>query len=290
MSCEDTVPSVARQSAPPVRCLTRISQIPGLPAECRDSLESVAQQFPFRATDYYLGLIDWSDPLDPIRQLVIPRPEEMNAWGHLDASNETAHTVMPGVQHKYPDTAVLLCTGVCAGLCRYCFRKRLFMGGGGEEAGFDLSTTLNYIYAHPGISNVLLTGGDPLLMSTPKLAALLGALRAIPHVAVIRIGTKVPAFNPRRVLDDDALLQAIRRYSTSSGRIYFMTHFDHPRELTDQALQCIDRLLGSGAVCANQCPLTRGVNDDPAVLSELYRRLAWAGGPAGRAAATASSS
>lgn len=133
--------------------------------------------------------------------------------------------------------------------------------------------------AHPDITNVLLTGGDPLLLSTSRLAGILGALRAIPHVKIIRIGTKMPAFNPWRVLDDQDLLDVLGRYSTSRQRIYVMTHFDHPRELTDPAIECIDRLIRAGVVCTNQCPMIRGVNDDAGVLSELYRQLSWIGCP-----------
>lgn len=263
---------------PPVHYLTRLEQICSLPPQLRHELQPVADAFAFRATDYYLRLIDWSDPLDPIRQLIIPRAEELGDWGRLDASNEAANTKAAGIQHKYPDTVVLLCTGVCAGLCRYCFRKRLFLRGN-DEAKLDVAAAVDYIRAHPAVTNVLLAGGDPLVLTTSKLASLLESLRSIPHVKIIRIGTKIPAFNPFRVLDDNSLQDVIGMYSTPQTRIYLMTHFDHPRELSEPAIQCVDRLLRSGAICANQCPLIRGVNDDPAVLSDLYRRLSWIGCP-----------
>ena len=119
----------------------------------------------FRANDYYLNLIDWDDPSDPIRQLIIPRQEELNEWGKLDASNEESITVARGVQHKYVDTVLLLCNEVCGAYCRYCFRKRLFMDVI-DEVTNDVTEGIEYIRQHPEVNNVLLTGGDPLLMST----------------------------------------------------------------------------------------------------------------------------
>src|SRR5690606_32856344 len=130
----------------------------------------------------------------------------------LDASNEAAVTVEKGVQHKYRDTALLLCNEVCGAYCRYCFRKRLFMDGN-DEVSIDVSRGIEYIRQHPEINNVLLTGGDPLLMATRRLREILARLREIPHVKIIRIGTKMPAFNPWRVLDDPELLDAISTYS-----------------------------------------------------------------------------
>ena len=110
-----------------VRYIRSIDQIPNIPPQEREKLRKVTDRYVFRANDYYLGLIDWDDPNDPIKQLIIPRLEELDDWGELDASNEQAVTVAHGVQHKYPDTALLLCNEVCGAYCRYCFRKRLFM-------------------------------------------------------------------------------------------------------------------------------------------------------------------
>ena len=135
-----------------VRNLSKLEQLS--PSE-RAQLEPVAEQYVFRANDYYLKLIDWDDPDDPIRQLIIPRVEESNEWGRLDASNEEAVTVARGVQHKYTDTVLLLCNEVCGAYCRYCFRKRLFMDEN-DEATNDVSEGLKYIAAHPEVTNVLL--------------------------------------------------------------------------------------------------------------------------------------
>jgi KamA family protein len=263
-------------SARKVKYVRTVDQIENIPEAERERLRRVAEKYVFRANDYYLSLIDWSDPADPIRQLVIPREEELNDWGRLDASNESAVTVTRGVQHKYPDTVLLLCNEVCGAYCRYCFRKRLFMDEN-DEVTNDVSEGLRYIAETPSVANVLLTGGDPLLMSTRRIVEILRALREIPHVRIIRIGSKMPAFDPWRLTRDEDLQKALRRYSTPTKRIYLMAHFDHPRELTDAAIEGIDGFLKCGVICVNQCPLIRGINDDPAVLSDMYRTLSWMG-------------
>ena len=261
-----------------VRYVRRIDQIPQIPPELAARLNPVAKRYVFRANNYYLGLIDWSDENDPIRQLIIPREEELTDWGRLDASNEAAITPVRGVQHKYTDTVLLLCNEVCGAYCRYCFRKRLFMDEN-DEVTKDISDGLSYIAEHPEVTNVLLTGGDPLLMSTRRLIEIFEALREFDHVRIIRIGSKIPAFDPWRVQNDQALVAAFRKYSTPGKRIYLMAHFDHPRELTEPAVAGIDACIGSGVVCVNQCPLIKGINDDPATLAELYSRLSYIGCP-----------
>lgn len=261
-----------------VKYIRTVDQVPNIPEAERERLRRVAERYVFRANDYYLGLIDWDDPADPIKQLIIPREEELNDWGKLDASNEAAVTVAPGVQHKYPHTVLLLCNEVCGAYCRYCFRKRLFMDEN-EEVVNDVSGGLEYIRTHPQVTNVLLTGGDPLLMSTRRLVNIIDELRAIPHVRIIRIGSKMPAFDPWRILNDQPLQDALRQYSTPRKRIYLMAHFDHPRELTDAAVAGIDAFIKCGVVCVNQCPMIAGINDDPQVLSTLFRELSFIGCP-----------
>jgi KamA family protein len=261
-----------------VKYIRSLEQVEQLSAEEKRRLEPVAEEYVFRANDYYLNLIDWDDPRDPIRHLIMPHENELLEWGRLDASNEQAVTVAHGVQHKYHDTVLLLCNEVCGAYCRYCFRKRLFMDDN-DETSNDISAGLAYIADHPEVNNVLLTGGDPLLMSTRRLREILAGLRKIPHVKIIRIGTKMPAFNPFRVLDDDELQAAFREYSTPQQRIYLMAHFDHPRELTDAAVDGIDACLRSGLICVNQCPLIKGVNDDAGVLAEMYQKLSYIGCP-----------
>lgn len=272
------VPGVSPVRKLPVRYTSDLQSLRHLSEDERRCLAEVADRYPFKSSDSYLSLIDWEDPHDPIRRLIVPDPGELEDWGKLDASNEAAVTVAPGIQHKYPNTVVLIVSQICAGYCRYCFRKRLFTTGGGEATA-DLAEALRYIGEHPEVTNVLLTGGDPLMLNTKRLGEILGELRAVPHVRIIRIGSKVPAFNPRRILGDRDLLATLRRYSEPRRRLYLMAHFDHPRELTDEAVAAIDACLSSGVVCVNQCPLSRGINDDPEVLSDLFRQLSFIGCP-----------
>jgi len=275
MSQLETRPAPARTK---VRHVTRVAKLTQVPEAERERLAEVERRFAFRVNDYYLGLIDWDDPDDPIRQLVIPRTEELSGWGRLDASNEASVTVTRGVQHKYADTALLLCNEVCGAYCRYCFRKRLFMNDN-DEATLDVSRGLTYIRNHPEITNVLLTGGDPLLMAPAKLLGIVRAVRDIPHVRIVRIGSKMPAFNPWVILDHPELLEGLGELSTPERRIYLMTHFDHPRELTEPARTALDQVLHAGVIATNQCPLIRGVNDDPDTLAELWRELSFLGVP-----------
>jgi KamA family protein len=261
-----------------VKYVRDLAQIKELKEEEREQLDAVARKYVFRANEYYLSLINWDDPNDPIRRLVVPQEGELEDWGELDASSEKSYTVAPGCQHKYPRVALLLVNEVCGAFCRFCFRKRLFMKGNDEVVN-DMSPGIEYIRAHPQITNVLLTGGDPLLLSTRKLERIIEQVAAIPHVGIIRIGTKMPAFNPFRILDDPSLLDMIHRYSTPDRRLYMMLHFNHPRELTDEARAAIDQLIKAGAILCNQTPLLKGINDDPEVLGELLRHLSFVGVP-----------
>ena len=273
----DTAPNATGGELRRVSYITDIDRIGDLTATERERLRPVADRYAFRLNDYYLDLIDWSDPNDPIRRLVIPHDEELADYGALDASDEDANTVARGVQHKYSDTALLLCNEVCGAYCRYCFRKRLFMADN-DEANNDVSAGIDYIRDHPEVSNVLLTGGDPLLMSTRRIAEILGALADIEHVRIIRIGSKMPAFDPWRLRRDQALWEVLREHPTRQ-RIYLMAHFDHPRELTDEALAELWKWHDAGVTTINQCPLIRGINDRPEVLAELWSRLSYAGCP-----------
>ncbi len=258
--------------------LTRLEQVPQLSEEERNRLQPVSDKFVFRSNDYYNSLINWDDPADPIRKIIVPEVQELDDWGKLDASDEEKYTKVRGLEHKYDSTALLLVNEVCAAYCRFCFRKRLFMDDN-EEVTKDISEGLEYIRAHKEISNVLLTGGDPLIMATSKLEPIIRQLREVEHVKIIRIGTKIPAFNPYRILKDHSLLEMIRKYSHIEKRIYIMAHFNHPRELTSVALEGLDALMRAGAIVVNQTPMVKGVNDDPEVLMELFQKLSFIGVP-----------
>lgn len=265
-------------SAPKPRYITRTDQVAVIPDKLRAELAPVCGRYAFRTNDYYLSLINWADPRDPIRRIVIPDKAELEPWGRLDASDESDYTVAPGAEHKYPHTVVLLVNDVCGSFCRFCFRKRLFMNGNAEVAR-DIGPGLAHIRRHEQITNVLLSGGDPLILSTGRLRDIISRIRSIGHVRIIRIGTKIPAFNPMRITRDPALVEMLRTYISDRRRIYIMVHFNHPRELTDEAVAAVRMLQEAGAIVCNQTPLLRGVNDDPYVLGELLRTLSFAGIP-----------
>ncbi len=266
------------ETAKKAKYLTKLDQIPELSEADKEKLAPVNDKFVFRTNDYYQSLIDWDDPEDPIRKIVIPEVQELDEWGRLDASNEEKYTKVHGLEHKYTSTALLLVNEVCAAYCRFCFRKRLFMDEN-DEVTKDISEGLQYIREHEEVSNVLLTGGDPLIMSTSKLEPIIRQVREIDHVQIIRIGTKIPAFNPFRIINDPSLLDMIRTYSTDEKKIYVMAHFNHPRELTPEAIEGLNLLMKAGAILVNQTPLIRGVNDNPKVLGDLFRKLSFIGVP-----------
>ncbi len=141
----------------------------------------------------------------------MPSIGELQAWGRLDASDEEEYTKVSGLEHKYEFTALLLVNDVCGAYCRFCFRKRLFMDAN-DEVVRDVSAGIKYIKEHPEINNVLLTGGDPLVLSTQKLENIICQVRDIDHVKIIRIGTKIPAFNPFRIINDSGLVEMFERY------------------------------------------------------------------------------
>lgn len=258
--------------------LTNITRLTELTPEEQNELAPVADRFIFRSNTYYQDLIDWDDPDDPIRRIIIPLKGELENWGQLDASDEVSYTVVPGLEHKYSDTALLLANDSCGAYCRFCFRKRLFMEDN-DEVVRDITHGVEYIRRHPEISNVLLTGGDPFIMSTERLTEMIERLWEVPHVSIIRIGTKMPAFNPARILHDPKLPEMFERFRHPQRKLYVMAHFNHPRELTEPAIEGLNTLLHSGAVIVNQTPLIAGVNDKVDTLATLFERLSYMGVP-----------
>ncbi|HOX35075.1 MAG TPA: KamA family radical SAM protein [Methanoregulaceae archaeon] len=256
--------------------IDELDNLVGLMPKEREEMELVTKTFPFRANEYYLSLIDWKNLHDPLRRIVVPDPRELKGGGCPDPSCENNFTKLPGLQHKYDQTGLLLLSDVCGGICRFCFRKRLFIGCERETIR-DVSAGLEYIHSHPEITNVLLTGGDPLTLETRRLEAVLKELREIDHVNIIRIGSKMPAYNPYRILNDPSLADVLARYSTPAKRIYLMAHYNHPKEMTDVSMQAVEQLQRAGVIVVNQTPVLNEVNSDPAVFTQLFRKLSFAG-------------
>lgn len=220
-------------------------------------------------TPYFFNLIDRDDPDCPIRRQVIPRGEEMTVAQEerLDSLGEDAHSPVPGLVHRYPDRVLFLVTDRCAAYCRYCTRSRLVSNAQDYNFHPEYEQALRYIEAHTEVRDVLLSGGDPLLLSDKKLEHLLGRLRAIPHVEFIRIGSRIPVFLPQRITPE--LCDVFRRH----GPIWMSIHVNHPREATQELKDACERLAFAGVPLGNQSVLLRGVNDDPEVMKALVHRL-----------------
>ncbi len=243
-----------------------------LTPELEQQLQEIVAIHPMRITQYYMSLIDKYDPNDPIRRMTVPSEEELNLLGSYDTSGERENTMMPGLQHKYAQTALILATNRCATYCRYCFRKRL-VGLPTEEILQRFNDAVKYIENHEEINNVLISGGDPFVLSTGVIKEFLEKLSTISHLDFIRFGTRVPVTFPDRILEDDDLLTVLENNSQESRRIYVVTQFNHPREITQKATDAVSRLIRSGVILDNQTVLLKGVNDDPETLAELQNKL-----------------
>jgi len=237
----------------------------------KEQLEQVVQIHPMRVSPYYLSLINWNDPHDPIKKMAVPSVEELNLEGFYDTSGEAENTKMPGLQHKYSETALILATNRCATYCRFCFRKRL-VGLPTEEIVKRFEDAAEYIAKHEEINNVLISGGDPLVLSNEVIERFLEILAKIDHLSFIRFGSRTPVTLPSRLSDPD-LLGLFKKYSQMDKRLYVVTQFNHPREITPQSVSAVSKLINAGVLLSNQTVLLRGVNDDPDTLATLMNRL-----------------
>ena len=234
-----------------------------------DELRRVAENFAVALTDDVAGLIDPADPADPIAAQFVPHTDELTVSPEesRDPIGDERWSPAPGIVHRYPDRVLLKPILVCPVYCRFCFRREQV---GHENALLSpeaLAAALDYIRAHPEIWEVIVTGGDPFLLSPRRLGAIVQALEAIPHVAVVRFHTRVPVVDPRRVRP--GLVAAL----AAEKAVYVVVHANHPRELTDTVRGAIGRLTRAGIPVLSQSVLLRGVNDDPAVLEALFRGL-----------------
>jgi len=235
-------------------------------------LPLILEQHPMRVTRYYMSLINRDDPDDPIRKLAVPDVNELNLSGVYDTSGELENTKLIGLQHKYRQTALVLATNLCAMYCRHCFRKRM-VGLQSQEVLKRFHEAARYISNHTEINNVLISGGDPFVLATRIIRDFLESLSGIPHLDFIRFGTRTPVTLPSRILKDDELIQLLDNYSTAERRLFVVTHFNHPNEITKQSKAAVDRLIHANVIVNNQTVLLRGVNDHPDTLATLQNRL-----------------
>jgi lysine 2,3-aminomutase len=240
-----------------------------LTAEERGGCEQANHKLALAITPYFFNLIDREDPDCPLRRQVIPRAEEgiVNPDEMLDSLGEDGHSPVPGLVHRYPDRVLFLVTDRCASYCRYCTRSRLVSNAQDYNFHPEFEQGLRYIESHPEIRDVLLSGGDPLLLSDRKIEHLLSRLRGIPHVEFIRIGSRIPVFLPQRITPE--LCDIFKRY----GPIWMSIHVNHPHECAAELRAACERLSFAGVPLGNQSVLLRGVNDDAEVMKALVHRL-----------------
>ncbi len=234
-------------------------------------LEQVAGRYAVAITPAMLELIDPDDPSDPIARQFLPSAAELDVrpGESADPIGDDAHSPVEGIVHRYPDRVLLKVTHTCAVYCRFCFRREMV----GPEAGKPLApqaldAALAYIARTPAVWEVILTGGDPLVLAPRRLGAVMDRLAAIPHVKVIRLHTRVPVVDPAAVTD--ALVAALKRPDKA---VYVALHADHPRELTPTARAACARIVDAGLPMLGQTVLLAGVNDDPEVLGALMRAM-----------------
>jgi lysine 2,3-aminomutase len=235
------------------------------------ALQAVAARYAIAITPDMAHLIDRADRADPIAKQFVPDIQELDQHPeeHADPIGDRAHEAVPGVVHRYPDRVLLKLTHVCPVYCRFCFRREM-VGPGGAQAlsGTALDRALAYIGEQSDISEVILTGGDPFMLSPRRIAEVTQRLSGVPHVRVLRWHTRVPVVDPARVTTD--LVTALKQ---TDRAIYIGLHANHPRELTPGARAAIARLADAGLVLVSQTVLLKGVNDDAAILGELFTEL-----------------
>lgn len=220
-------------------------------------------------TPYFASLIDPDDPNCPIRRQVIPTSNELIAFDGMveDSLNEDAHSPVPGLVHRYPDRVLMLVTTQCASYCRYCTRSRLVGDPSVQFSRGDYDRQIDYIARTPQIRDVLLSGGDPLVLPPKILEDILRRLRAIEHVEIIRIGSRVPVFMPQRITPE--LVAMLRQFHP----LWMNVHFNHAKELTPEAAQALALLADAGIPLGAQTVLLAGVNDSVEVMKELVHKL-----------------
>ncbi len=255
-----------------IRSLKSVEELHDAGLIDRQSLESlspVADRYAVAVTPAMVKLIDPSDPNDPIGLQFIPSDAELvqTPQERADPISDEAHSPVHGVVHRYPDRVLLKAVHICPVYCRFCFRREMVgPQGNGTLAPQELSAALDYIRDHDEIWEVILTGGDPLVLSPRRLSAIMDGLRSISHVKIIRFHTRVPVVDPDRI--DAELVDAL----TSSGKTtYVALHANHPRELTTEARAACARMIDAGIAMVSQSVLLKGINDDPSVLAELMR-------------------
>ncbi len=252
------------------KCFEELKAISGLGCDELNRLSKVTERYPFRVTPYYWSLIDWNSHEDPVRRQCIPdlREIELPGGGLEDPFEERCKMPVPGLIHRFRDRVLVITTNKCAVYCRHCTRKNILSGLGCvdlHQKYFD--SMLDYVSGDDGIREVIISGGEPLLMDNDLLDWVLGSFHKIKHVEVIRLGTRVPVVLPMRI--NDELCAILAKYRP----LWVNTQFNHPAEITDESIRACDLILRHGIPVSNQAVLLKGVNDSVHVMKELCNKL-----------------
>jgi lysine 2,3-aminomutase len=240
-----------------------------LTPEEEEGVARALQHLRMAITPYFASLLDPHNPYCPLRRQVVPTAQElvMSQADMADPLSEDHHSPVPGLVHRYPDRVLVLVTDQCAAYCRHCTRRRL-VGAKQQVMGLaQMDRVVRYIAQHSEVRDVLISGGDPLVMSDRHIEHLLARLRAIPHVEIIRLGTRVPVFLPQRITPE--LVAMLRRYHP----LYINIHFNHPAEVTPEVQEACGRLADAGIPLGSQTVLLRGVNDCSHIVKRLLQRM-----------------
>ena len=252
-----------------ITTLVQLEKLMTLTPDEKEGCLFAAHKLSLAITPYYFNLIDTKNPECPIRKQVIPNIKEsyIAPGESSDPVGEEGTMPVPGIVHRYPDRVLFLVTDRCASYCRYCTRSRLVSNAQSYDFHPELEQGLKYIESHPEIRDVLISGGDPLLLSDAKIESLLGRLRAIPHVEFIRMGSRIPVFLPQRITPE--LAEIFRKH----GPIWMSIHTNHPKEVTQELAVACERLSLAGVPLGNQSVLLDGINDSVEVMKSLVHRL-----------------
>ena len=246
--------------------------LPGL--EITPGMRQAERRFPTAGAEHSASPVERPDFSDPVFRQCVPSGEELvpAPWASRDPLAEEPCSPLPRLVRRYPDRAVLLACDACACRCRHCFRKRVSARGGPAVSDAELAAVARWLRANPRVEDVLVSGGDPLVLPDARVAAILGALRSVPTVRVVRIATRLPATLPARFTRGLVRILAAARRGGGPA-VFVSSHFNHPRELAPEAVEACARLVDSGIPVQNQAVLLRGVNDDPATMEALCRAL-----------------
>jgi lysine 2,3-aminomutase len=252
-----------------IRDVDTLAKILTLSDREKDEITRVLKVFRMAITPYYASLIDQGNPVCPVRLQAVPRlPETFeDASDQDDPLHEDIDSPVPGLTHRYPDRALLLVTKLCSMNCRHCTRRRLVGFEDSHMPDEAIDAAIAYIRGAPEIRDVIISGGDPLVLSDEKLESIISRLRDIPHVEIIRIGTRTPVVMPMRITE--ALVSMLKKYHP----IYVNTHFNHPKEITAEAREACRKLADAGIALGNQSVLLRDVNDCPMLMKKLVQKL-----------------